>query len=174
MELMRYKDFVWPRNPKRLRLTQQRELSELRLLGGGSVVQDLGRSRRVAQGEGELCGDAYWSEWEALSRLYQQEGTGLLTLPGCAPFFARFASLELVEEPFFHLIRYSFAFWEDGAAAPAAATPEAGAAYHTTAPEETLWSIAAAYRTTVDRLLACNPDVRRPDQLEPGRAVRLP
>lgn len=172
METMKYKDYVWPQNPKRLRVSLQRELRELSLLNGGSVVQDLGALRRVAEGEGELWGDDCLQHYSRLWELFRQKGAGLLKLPGYDPFYAHFAALERKDEPFTGLIRYSFRFWEDGAAPPLPSSSEETS--HTVSPGETLWTVAAAHGTTVDALLRCNPNIGRPDRLTPGRRVILP
>jgi hypothetical protein len=172
VEPMKYKDFIWPQNPKRLQVSRKRELREFSLLGGGSVVQDLGLLRRVAEGEGELWGDDCVEQFGKLWELFRQEGAGLLSLPGYDPFYAHFAALERKDEPFTGLIRYSFRFWEDGAAAPSSSSRADGS--HTVSPGETLWTVAALHHTTVDALLRRNPGIIRPDRLSPGKRVMLP
>lgn len=55
--------------------------------------------------------------------------------------------------------------------APAGATPNVG--WHTVAPGDTLWTLAARYRTTVNVLIALN-DLTNPDALKLGQRLKVP
>ena len=172
MEPMKYKDYVWPTNPRRLQVSYRRNISQLGLVSGGSVVQELGALCRVAEGEGEFSGESCLEQWAQLLQVFQEGGAGVLALPGHSPFYAHFRSLERLQEAFPGLIRYSFSFWEDGARPPSLGNLPS-ASEHTAAPGETLGSIAGLYQTSVDHLMACNRDISRPDRLSPGKRVRL-
>ena len=172
MDIMKYKDYTWPSNPKRLEVSHRRNVREMGLISGASVVQDLGTFCRVVQGEGELCGPSCLQQWERLVQIFQEGEPGVLVLPGHPPFFAHFRSLEALEEAFPELILYSFTFWEDGASVPDPGD-SSSALEHTAAPGETLWSIASLYHISIDSLMARNRDISRPDRLPPGKRVKL-
>ena len=158
MDIMKYKDYTWPSNPKRLEVSHRRNVCETGLVSGASIVQDLGTFCRVVRGEGELCGPACLPQWERLVQIFQEGEPGVLTLP--------------LEEAFPDLIRYSFTFWEDGASVPASGD-SSSALDHTVALGETLWSIASLYHISIDSLMARNRDISRPDRLPPGKRVKL-
>ena len=82
MDIMKYKDYTWPSNPKRLEVSHRRNVCETGLVSGASIVQDLGTFCRVVRGEGELCGPACLPQWERLVQIFQEGEPGVLTLPG--------------------------------------------------------------------------------------------
>ena len=58
MELapMRYKDFVWPHNPRTYTIEYRRAMGEHKVPFGRYHLQDLGPCKRVMKGEGEFEG----------------------------------------------------------------------------------------------------------------------
>lgn len=52
-------------------------------------------------------------------------------------------------------------------------SPTQGVGWHTVAPGDTLWTLAARYRTTVNTLIALN-DLRNPDALKLGQRLKVP
>ena len=186
MELtpMQYKGYVWPHNPRTYEIRYQRQVAVHKVPFGGCVLQDLGGTYKVLQGEGTFAGrDAYETFW-ALEQVFLQEGPGLLVHPVWPASRAHFVSLELTEKPLPDYVRYRFAFCEAGSegaalkevstsAAGGSAAGTAGARYHTVVQGDTLWAIAARNGTTVRALCALNPQIANPNRIYPGERVRL-
>ncbi len=51
---MRYKDYVWPHNPRVYSIDYERKMAVNKVPFGTYHLQDLGRTRRVMRGEGNL------------------------------------------------------------------------------------------------------------------------
>ena len=54
---MRYKDYVWPHNPRVYSIDYERKMAVNKVPFGTYHLQDLGRTRRVMRGEGEFAGE---------------------------------------------------------------------------------------------------------------------
>ena len=169
---MRYKDFTWPHNPEVYQVERRREMAVHKVPFGGCVLQDLGSTYRVLQGEGTFAGR-----------------DGLLVHPVWPAANAHFVSLELTEKPLPDYVRYRFAFWEDRGsyaaaltaldsggeqAASADKTAEETSAVYTVRKGDTLWGIAKRYGVTLTALIAANPQIKNPNLIYPGDRVRIP
>lgn len=179
---MRYKDYVWPHNPERYRVSFRRKLAAHKVPGGGTVMQDLGCMYRVMEGEGEFVGEDAYEEFKRLLSVFEEAGAGLLVHPVWKTENAHFAELELTEEPRSNYVRYRFAFWEDsGYHAGLTAKKEApgqeehigqrGRRTHTVAAGDTLWGIAGRYGVTVEQLIEMNPGIKNPNLIYAGDEV---
>ena len=51
--LMRFKDFIWSKNPETFNISITRDIKELSIPFYGSVMQDYGEQKRIIKGEGE-------------------------------------------------------------------------------------------------------------------------
>ena len=78
---MRYKDYIWPSNPGRYRISFRRVVAEHKLPFGRSVTQDLGQVCRVLEGEGEFAGEGAYEEFKRLATVFYGEGAGVLVHP---------------------------------------------------------------------------------------------
>ena len=104
---------------------------------------------------------------------------------------AHFVTLELLEEPLPDYVRYSFSFWEDGAApgggltevAEEGGTASGGGstassggqtAVYTVRKGDTLWGIAGRYGVALTALIVANPQIKNPNLIYPGDQVRIP
>ena len=172
LQPMKFRDFVWPHNPETLNISRRRSLKEWRLPFSGSVLQDCGAEKRVVEGEGRFYGPGCIRRFQKLSELLEDGKNGVLTLPEIPPFSARFVSLGMIGTAEPDSIGYRFVFWEDG---KAAGTKEAaqGQVYRAAAGES-LWRVAHRFSSSVDELVALNPQIRWPNLLEEGERVILP
>ena len=172
LQPMKYKGFSWPHNPETLTISRQREIKELKLPFSGGMTLDYGAEKRVIEGEGEFYGADCMEQFQKLSAVLEEEGSGILTLPNLPPFPARFVSLRMVGGAQPDLIRYRFVFREDGKSA----AQGAAARYRSyqSAQGENLWAVAALFSTTVEELLALNPFLKWPNCLREGELVMLP
>ena len=181
---MRYKSYVWPHNPETFTVEYRR------IPMGGCVLQEMGVTYRVLQGEGEFAGADAYREFERLAAVFQDEGPGLLVHPVWRTERAYFVSLSVTEEPRPDYVRYRFSFWEDSTASgglvevPVEGEPEGGTdpeipaggwgAVHTVRKGETLWGIAWRYGVALTALIAANPQIKNPNLIYPGDQVRIP
>lgn len=114
MNLLHYKNFLFPYNPRRLEITQQRQVTLYHCPAGGEVAQDLGRCCRTVQGEGAFFGAQAQAQLEQLQAVFALDGAGRLILPMLPEsMMAHFTRLEMIGEGSGEIIRYAFTFVED-------------------------------------------------------------
>ena len=193
---MRYKDYVWPHNPRTYTIDYQRNVAVQKVPFGRYHLQDLGRSYRVLKGEGEFVGPEAYDQFKELATLFYAGGTGPLIHPVWQPASAYFVELSLRQEPRPDYVSYTFTFWEgpsetpglkeygtgqagesaDGGAGSAGIEAEsaAGSAVrHTVRRGETLWGIAREYGVGLAEVIALNPQIKNPNLIYPGEEVRV-
>lgn len=177
---MRYKDYVWPHNPKTYTIEYERKLAAHKVPFGRYYLQDLGLTRRVMKGEGEFVGEGAYDEFRKLAAVFYEEGAGLLVHPVWQSTTAYFVDLQLTQEPSADYVRYSFTFWEtyEGYGAQlktssAIAASASGSQYYTVVSGDTMWKIANAYGLTLSELVALNPQIKNPNLITPGEQVRV-
>ncbi len=171
LQAMRYKSYVWPMNPETLRVECARNVKEIKLPLSGSIFQDLGQGKRMVSGSGRFVGSGCMEEYGRLEAVFAQEGSGMLRLPGAQAFSAIFSSLKLAGAAGPDSVAYEFVFLEDDAAGAGGEEPGGTVVCK---GGETLWNLANAYGTTVDRLRAMNPMIQWPNALKAGQKVVLP
>lgn len=189
---MRYKEFVFPHNPRVYAVEFKRELAVRKAPMGAYTIQDLGRTCRVLRGEGEFIGRGAYDTFKALATVFYAGGAGTLRHPVWQASQAFFAELSLRQEPREDYVAYAFVFYEDytGAreapvqAVKSAAPPSGGAGqkpaagqsaavYHTVLAGDTLWAISKEYGLTLAALLQLNPAISNPNVIRAGQKVRV-
>ena len=110
---MRYKSYTWPHNPRVYSIDYERKMAVHKVPFGLYHLQDLGRTRRVMEGEGEFVGADAYSQFGQLANVFYDSGPGLLVHPLWQTASAYFVALRLEQEPRPDYVRYSFTFWED-------------------------------------------------------------
>lgn len=193
MELapMRYKNFVWPHNPRVYTIEYRREMGTHKVPFGRYHLQDLGPTRRVMKGEGEFVGENAYEQFKALAAVFYQDGPGMLIHPVWQAAKAYFVELSLEQEPRRDYVKYTFTFWESydgyqpyarkaesggavgGSTSTAAGTVETEQVWHTVVKGESLWSIARRYGTDVSGILSLNPQMKNPNLIYAGERVRV-
>lgn len=168
MEKLRYKDYTFRVNPRRLEVTGERQLARAQAPFAGEAVYDLGPRAAVVYGEGEFFGANAMQEYLKLEAVYRQGEAGLLYLPGLKPFMAHFALFKTIGEPGREGFSYAFRFVEATLQGGASA---AGQLTHIVRENETLFAVAARYNTTAASLLQLNPAVASPNRLAAGQAL---
>lgn len=171
LNVMKYKNFVWPHNPSSINISVERDLIEAIIPFRGSIIQDLGQEKRIVSGSGQFFGEECMSQFESLLSIFKQGGTGYLLLPGMDSFLALFRSLKLNENSIPNVVNYSFEFWED--LSSTVAELDLTGDFYTVLEGDTLWNIAANFDVSIDTLLALNPTIKSPNQLKAGEKVRL-
>ena len=191
MELspMRYKTYTWPHNPRVYSIDYERKMAVHKTPFGLFHLQDLGRTNRIMEGEGEFVGEGAYAQFGQLANVFYDSGPGLLVHPLWQAANAYFVSLRLEQEPRPDYVRYSFSFWEDdswytGLAVSVAreqmghVSEQTGAssgqpAYHRVVKGDTLWAIANTYGIGLSELIALNPQIKNPNLIHVGDEVRV-
>ena len=186
MELMpmKYKDYVWPHNPKVYGITYKRVVAAEKVPFGRYVMRDMGLSYRVLSGEGEFCGEGAYDEFKKLATVFYDNGPGALWHPLWTESNAYFTALALRQEPTPDYVSYTFEFREayDGyesavrtvtAAAPVTAGAVSAARTHTVVPGDTMWAIARANGMTLAELVKLNPQIKNPNLIRTGETVYI-
>ena len=91
---MSFKDYVFPVNPRTIRISSERKLASGRIPFGEDAVSDLGAAARIISGEGEFFGESCISDFEGLKRVMDQGGPGMLYIPSQSPICASAQLLE--------------------------------------------------------------------------------
>ena len=186
---MRYKDYVWPHNPRVYSIEYERSMGAWKVPFGRYQLQDLGPGLRVMRGEGEFVGEGAYEEFKRLATVFYSEGPGLLVHPVWQTANAYFVELSLRMEPRPDYVRYTFAFWEgydghstgievttpageEGGGGTAAGNAAAGKT-HTVRQGETLWGIAQNYGLELTELIRLNPQIKNPNLIVVGEKVRV-
>lgn len=184
---MRFKNFVWPHNPRVYSIAFERKLAAHKIPFGRHVIQSLGQTRRVLRGEGEFVGQGAYDTFKKLASVFYEETPGVLVHPVWMTTTAWFAALELRQRPRPDYTAYSFEFWEvvegagDGKLAVRSVPASGGdgeedswtARWHTVARGDTLWALSRRYGTELDRIIQLNPGIRNPNLIYPGQKVRV-
>ena len=191
---MRFKNFVWPHNPRVYSITYERKIAVHKIPFGRHYLQSLGQTRRVLKGEGEFVGEGAYDTFKKLATVFYEETPGTLVHPVWVTTTAWFAGLELRQEPRRDYVAYSFEFWEvmpDGntteltaaAVSPGAAPAGGGAAsgsasaaqegWYTVVKGDTLWGLSRRYGVALSQIIDLNPDIRNPNLIYVGQRVRI-
>lgn len=179
---MRFKDYVWPHNPRIYEISYKRDIVCHRVPFGLYFLQNTGRQMRIMRGEGEFAGKGAYAQFKKLATVFYGSTPGTLVHPLWDTTTAYFAALELLQEPTEDYVKYAFEFWEccqsyeqglKTGGDISIEQQEYEEIYHTVAPGETVWSIAHDLGISVEELMAMNREIRNPVDLEPGVCVKI-
>ena len=185
LEPMRYKNYVWPHNPRTYEIVYGRDIAVHKVPFGRYLLQNMGMTRRILRGEGEFAGPGAYDEFKKLAAVFYDETPGLLVHPVWQVSNAYFAALNLKMEPYADYVWYSFEFWEayDGytgraeryAAAPKEPELAAGTVQrtYTVRAGDTMWAIARRNGLALEELVALNPQIRNPNRIYVGDVINL-
>lgn len=175
---MRFKDYVWPHNPRVYEIEFRRDIVCHRVPFGLYALQNTGRPNRVMRGEGEFAGEGAYEQFKELATVFYGTEPGVLVHPLWDTTTAYFVSLEVLQEPTEDYVKYAFEFWEccsgydegleEAGAAGSEKAESAGEQQHTVQPGENIWSIAADAGLSVEELLELNQSIKNPGMLTPG------
>ena len=172
--LMKYKNFVWPRNPKDINVVVENDIKDIPIPRAGSIFQNYRRRKRIVSGTGEFFGEECFSQYKSLFDLFKNSNdSGYLVIPNIDPFLAFFKSLKLLGDPSPNLLTYSFLFWED--------TKDiykneinVKTDFYIAGEDENLWGVSLKYNLNINDLLDLNPFVKDPKEiLDEGERIAL-
>ena len=177
---MRFKEFTGTQKTEVYSVEYRRRIAVHQVPFGSCVMQELGGSYRVLKGEGVFAGEGAYQRFKELAEVFQSEG------PGCWSTFRD--QLALAEEPLPDFVRYRFEFWEDCGGYESGLKPVSGgsgsgggsagqsaaARTHTVRKGDTLWGVARQYGVELTALIRANPQIKNPNLIYPGEAVRVP
>lgn len=182
---MRYKNFTWPHNPKTYSIRYERQTALHKVPMGIYTMEDMGRTCRVMEGEGEFFGPDAYATFKKLASVFYEQGAGTLFHPVWMTTSAYFTALKLTQEPREDYVAYAFQFregfdgyapmtriWENNAAAEEKQETTA-TQYHTVVSGDTLWGIGVKYGKSVQELLKLNPEIANPNLIGVGQKVRV-
>lgn len=184
---MRYKEYVWPHNPKVYSIDYEKIMAVNKVPFGLYYLQDLGRTRRVMRGEGEFTGPDAYAQFGQLANVFYSGGPGQLIHPLWQSANAYFVSLRLEQEPMRDYVRYSFEFWEEAnyysgqvrtwsQSTQTTGSPQtvpAQPVYYQVVKGDSLWSIAMRYGLSLSQLIQLNPQIKNPNLIYIGDEVRI-
>ncbi len=179
---MRYKNYVWPHNPKIYEITYQRSVNVNKVPFGRYMMTNLGRSYRVLKGEGEFVGEGAYDEFKMLATVFYEETPGTLIHPVWQVSNAYFVALSLKQEPYKDYVSYTFEFWEQceeyieypeivkvGDSTQSSSDKKT----HTVVSGDTMWAIAKKNGIALSTLIALNPQIKNPNRIYPGDIIYL-
>ena len=189
---MRYKNYIWPHNPRVYSIDYERVVAENKVPFGRCQLQDMGMTRRVMRGEGEFVGPEAYYQFGQLATVFYDDGPGLLVHPIWQTANAYFVELRVEQEPRPDYVKYSFAFWErfdpyitairqvaaektEGSSGitGSSAAGGGGEQWHTVERGDTLWELARRYGVSLERLVELNPQIKNPNLIYVGQKVRV-
>ncbi len=183
---MRYKNFIWPHNPRIYSIEYERLMATNKVPFGQYHLQDLGRTRRVMRGEGEFVGESAYNQFGMLASAFYEGGEGVLIHPLWQVANAHFVDLRLEQVPRPDYVKYSFTFWEatdlynesvtlvpGGGEDGESEGSGSGGDTYTVVKGDCLWNIARRYGMTLANLISLNPQIKNPNLIYPGEQVNV-
>lgn len=168
---IKFKDYEWPYNPSKLKIEQQKNLSQIDLPFVGTIIQNLNCGKKIISGSGEFFGEDCFEKYNKLNLAYKENSSGYLSIPEIGTFLVEFKKLNISCDPGPKSVAYYFEFWET---LNTQTTKEALVAnYHIVKNSETVFDIAKMYNKTTAEIFKLNPNIKRPDDIKPGDKVML-
>ena len=112
MEQLRYKEWIWPRNPEVWKQTAAREPEHTKNAANVMVFSGMGPVKRQVEGTGCFAGRGAYDTFKELLDLFQEESCGELMHPVWGVMKAYFTELEFTQEPREDYVAYRFRFLE--------------------------------------------------------------
>lgn len=167
---MRFGGMSLSHNPHKLIIERESNIVELSPPCCDADSVDLGGKISRISGEGELYGADCMKRFASLEALQRERVRAKLSLPRRRPIYAYLKELELIAEPVDNVLKYRFVFIQ----AQSPRKSERFAVYHTvTQAGESLWDIAYAYKTPIEKLIELNTAIPYIDSIDEGVKVRI-
>lgn len=112
MEQLRYKEWIWPRNPETWKQSAAREPEYTKDADNGMVFSGMGPVKRQVEGTGCFVGTEAYAAFKELLNLFRESSSGDLVHPVWGTMKAYFTELEFTQEPRNDYVAYRFQFRE--------------------------------------------------------------
>lgn len=112
MDKLKFKDFVWPRNPEHYKVHYDHEFVYEEVSEGVLELKGLSEVRRTVTGSGAFSGATAYSDFKKLEALCAQKNAGSLIHPVWGSISAFLMELDMTQEPRENYVAYSFKFLE--------------------------------------------------------------
>lgn len=185
---MRYKEYVWPHNPRVYSIDYERIMAVNKVPFGLYYLQDLGRTRRVMKGEGEFIGEDAYTQFGQLANVFYSGGPGQLIPPCgrpptpilspcgwsrnlCGTMYA--TPLNFGRRPTITAARCAPGLPRPAKVLGSDQAAQAIPIYYQVVKGDTLWSIAMRYGMALSDLIALNPQIKNPNLIHIGDEVRV-
>ncbi len=166
---MSYKDFVFPTNPSKIKISHTRKISQQEIPLSNSLSFDMGKNCRVITGDGEFYGEDCVKSFDRLKAVFERDGGGILYIPSQKPIYALFSFLDFTADDKEGIIEYSFEFVESFENVSEEQKYE-----YIADGQSSLWDISYKFDKYIKDLIELNPSIRRPDTIiECGTRVTL-
>lgn len=109
MDKLRYKTFVWPRNPGVYR-DEYARTPHHRTVDGEIFYLGMSDVQRTITGSGAFFGETAFADFKNLAELFDDADPGELVHPIWGSCFCYFTGLELTQEPKENYVSYRFTF----------------------------------------------------------------
>ncbi len=169
---MIYKTFVWPNEPKTLKISLVNDSKTYILPEIGPTRKKTGFTYKIIEGTGEFFGPRCYENFQELSLIFNDSSPGKLVIPNFPPMEAFFDELSLVSETSPEIISYKFKFTEEPlyfCDQQELNKPN----YYNVEKNENLWDIANKFNVSIDTLLKNNPEISNPYDIMQNLKVRI-
>lgn len=112
MDKLKFKNFIWPRNPETYKTHYTRDLVYNEVSEGYFQLKSLGDLKRVITGNGVFSGETAFEDFKRLEALCAETSAGWLIHPVWGKTAAFLVELEMIQEPRENYVAYSFQFLE--------------------------------------------------------------
>lgn len=110
---MRFKDFVFPNNPSKIKISSSTNISSKSIFAGNSMVSAVSVDPAVIRGEGEFFGNTGEEICQYFLHMLKIKTSGMLILPSQSSFKAYLSKFNFSKKADKSSISYSFEFIED-------------------------------------------------------------
>lgn len=166
---MRFKQHTWNYNPEKIKILSQKEVVENIVPSADNITRNFGRNARVITGEGSILGEDCFKEFYNMWSVFQDNTSGVLSIPEFAVMNAYFTSLSVIGEATDNLIKYAFTFTE----VMDTSKEKSPKTVHIALEGESLWDIGYKYEISVEKLLELNPEIKHPFDVSQGMEVSI-
>lgn len=166
--LLRYKSFVFDKNPAEITFKGEKILNTEHIPFSGSFLRENGAKPKIIKSSGSFSGENRLNRSLEIQKLFDKGGDGMLFLSDLPPVNAVMSSLSVYEKSGSTDIFYDIEFYE-----VPAEKEEIGEKYITAKESDSLWSISAKYNIDIEKLLELNPLCIDPWDVSEGGKIRI-
>lgn len=166
--LLRYKSFVFDKNPAEITFKGEKILNTEHIPFSGSFLRENGAKPKIIKSSGSFSGENRLNRSLEIQKLFDKGGEGMLFLSDLPPVNSVMSSLSVYEKSGSTDIFYDIEFYE-----VPAEKEEIGEKSITAKEGDSLWSISAKYNIDIEKLLELNPLCIDPWDVSEGGKIRI-